>query len=311
MTLPKSPIVFDQSSHTYTKPDGTTLSGVTSLLSRRLFPDKYADVDPDILEAARQRGTAVHEKIELYHSIGAYADDSEVLRYRDAHESALPTYHVVETEYIVSDMEHVASAIDTVLQSDTDPEDYIIDDTKTTSELDIDYVTWQLSVYAYLFHLQTGIMPRRAIVTWLPRNHRHRVVELRLYPIEAVRELILADAQDREFTPPPSPNDTAHVYTSDPVLQRFISLRQQRDSIDRQIDEIQPQVTDILRQAYNTGIFNIKFGGDTPCALRFKPAGTRSSFDSHRFAADFPELYEQYSKKSPTKESITFNFPKQ
>ena len=49
--LVKSGVVFDSEHHTYTL-DGKQLSGITSLLDRQLFKDKYSGIPEDTLRKA-------------------------------------------------------------------------------------------------------------------------------------------------------------------------------------------------------------------------------------------------------------------
>jgi hypothetical protein len=64
MKLNQSSVIFDQHAHTYTL-NGKTLSGVTSLLNRQLFKDKYTGISEELLAKAASRGSLIHETIEL------------------------------------------------------------------------------------------------------------------------------------------------------------------------------------------------------------------------------------------------------
>lgn len=305
--LPACPVSFNQAAHTYTTPDGLPLSGVTAMLDTVLFPDRYADVDADTLERARQRGTAIHEKVELYHSAGIFDQDPDVKRYITALDRDFPDRAHVYTEYLVSDLTHIASSID-LIYLDAQGRFHICD-LKTTYALDIPYVTWQLSVYAYLFRRQTGLDIASARVFWLPRSGAARLVTLRLYSEDQVRALIDAYINSTEFIAPDDPNDTALAYAIDPDIMLYQQLRLQQQALDAQIRALAPRVIEKMQQAYTAGVFSLKFcseDGSTANSLSFTPASTRQSFDSKAFAADHPELYQQYIKTSQTKPSLRF-----
>ena len=68
--LAVSSVVFNQEEHSYTNIGGCTLSGVTSLLKRQLFKDKYADIPQHILDKAAERGTKIHEEVSDYINFG-------------------------------------------------------------------------------------------------------------------------------------------------------------------------------------------------------------------------------------------------
>lgn len=55
-------LIFCEGPHTYTL-DGVPVPGVTSVL--KALPNEYRHVDPEVLEAARGLGVAVHAVIEL------------------------------------------------------------------------------------------------------------------------------------------------------------------------------------------------------------------------------------------------------
>ena len=70
LNLTRSSVVFDQEAHTYHL-DGVELSGVTTMLKKMLFADKYAGISEEVLAKAAQYGTSVHEGVELFETLGA------------------------------------------------------------------------------------------------------------------------------------------------------------------------------------------------------------------------------------------------
>ena len=109
--LVKSKVVFDELSHTYDFL-GAKLSGITSLLHRTLFADKYSGIDPSILAKAAEYGHNIHEQIEIVDSLGVESDNPSVVDYcRIKKENNLTT---LSNEYLVSDEMRYASSIDIV-----------------------------------------------------------------------------------------------------------------------------------------------------------------------------------------------------
>lgn len=51
------------------------LYGITSVMSRQLFPDKYKAVPEKILKAAAARGTKVHEDLQVYDMFGEISSE--------------------------------------------------------------------------------------------------------------------------------------------------------------------------------------------------------------------------------------------
>ena len=182
--LVKSKVVFSEIDHTYTLM-GKSLSGVTSMLSRTLFRDKYKGISKEVLQKAADYGHNIHEQIELVDSLGVTSDTLAVQDYlRMKEELGLTT---LEGEYLVSDEDVIASSIDIVFS------DLTLADIKTTSKLDMEYLSWQLSIYAHLFEMQNPTLKvPRLLAIWLPkpRYGRSMYVEVPRKSKDAIEVLL-------------------------------------------------------------------------------------------------------------------------
>lgn len=182
--LVKSQVVFSELDHTYTYL-GKHLSGVTSMLSRTLFRDKYKGISKAVLAKAADYGHNIHEQIELVDSLGVTSDTPAVQDYlRMKKDFGVST---LASEYLVSDEDLIASSIDIVFN------DLSLVDVKTTSKLDMEYLSWQLSIYAYLFERQNPLLKvPRLLAIWLPkpRYGRSMCVEVPRKPQEAIEVLL-------------------------------------------------------------------------------------------------------------------------
>lgn len=63
--LRDSKVLFNPEEHRYFL-NGKELQGITVLLHKHVFPQMYADIPQFVLDRAAERGTMVHESIELY-----------------------------------------------------------------------------------------------------------------------------------------------------------------------------------------------------------------------------------------------------
>lgn len=198
ITLVKSGVVFDAEPHTYNL-DGLSLHGITGMLSRQLFPNKYDGIPEYILKKAAEKGSQVHESIELYDSGFEPAEETlELKNYkRIKGEYGLKT---LANEYLVSDNSFFASAIDLVF---TDKEENIIfADIKTTRKLDKEYVRWQLSIYAYLFELQNPeLKVGKLYALWL-RGENFEFTEVERIGADIVKSLMNCEIEGRQFDNP-------------------------------------------------------------------------------------------------------------
>lgn len=187
IVLKKSPVVFDELAHTYHLM-GAQLSGITSLLHRTLFAGKYNGISKKVLDKAAGYGHNIHEQIELVDSLGVVSDHPSVQAYCRMKEN----YNLITlcNEYLVSDEIAYASSIDIVFS------DYTLADIKTTSKLDMEYLSWQLSIYAYLFEMQNpGLKVPRLLAIWLPkpRYGKPNLVEVPRKSKDAIKVLFAWD----------------------------------------------------------------------------------------------------------------------
>ena len=59
--LVKSSVVFNEENHTYMLGE-KQLQGITGMISRQLFPDKYKDVPDFVLKRAAEKGSLIHAR---------------------------------------------------------------------------------------------------------------------------------------------------------------------------------------------------------------------------------------------------------
>lgn len=294
MKLIKSQVVFNPDEHTYMLGD-KELSGITSVIGRQLFPDKYRDVPEDVLRKAAERGTMIHSICELVDDMGITHDSDEAQGYKELKDNWGLRYEC--SEYLVSDNEHYASCIDKVYRENET--DFTLGDIKTTYVLDKESVRWQLSIYAYFFELQNpGCNAVRLIGIWL-RGKNHEIVEVERIPSEVVMNLLTCDSEGRQFVNP---------YSISPV-----TLPDEYRKMERTIQEIVSQakywsdkkkeITDgVMMAMVKAGEYSWK--GDIISFTRKKDT-IRKDFDKKAFEKDYPDLYKKYLKEIPVVESVT------
>ena len=290
IALTKPSVVFDKESHTYFL-DGKQLSGITALLERKLFPTKYLGVDEGTLQKAANYGTQVHEQIATDDGVDEFVLD-EVLSYRKiitAH-NLKPIAH----EYLVTDSDKYASAIDLVFEN----EDGTVDlaDIKTTYKLDKDYVSWQLSIYAYLFELcNPGLKVNNLYGLWL-RDEKSSYEKVYRHDKDEVLRLLADDTEDC-FLPdaPKMPADIVEMASQ--LEEYFTMLKRYEKKYKEQEKEFKTRLTKLMGEA---GIYNISIGG---LKISYVKGYTKSSLDSTRLKKEMPEIIDKYSKTtnvSPT-----------
>lgn len=282
-------VKFNQEKHEYWLGD-KQLQGITGVLERRLFPDKYKFVSKEMMERAAERGTFVHEQIELAESLGVNPDVQEVQNYLKLKEEY--GLKMLESEYTVSDLENYATNIDGVY----DVEENVVDiaDYKTTSKFDKESVSWQLSVCAYFLEkCNPKVNVRKLFGIWL-RGDIYRLIEVDRKPVELVKALLLADHNDMPFTLASEIPDYVSIEE-----ESIIALSQRKAEIDEELETIK---ANLMERMAADGKKSIDTG---KVLITLKAASTQMRFDAKKLMADDETLYNKYLKETNVKESLT------
>lgn len=288
MKLIKSEVIFDSTNHTYTL-NGKQLSGITSLLDRQLFKDKYSGIPESVLRNAAERGTYIHQCCELADE-GFATDCQEAMNYLNL--KFKYNLRVEESEYLVSDNEFYASCIDKVYRYNDNT--FYLGDIKTTYKLNKEYVMWQLSIYAYLFERQNpGARVASIFAIWL-RGDTHQLVELDRVPIEKVERLLFCDSHGLQYE---GQGETLPI-----LFNEMEGLIIDSETQLKALTEQKKALTEgIMKAMVKSGIYAWK--GDKVSITR-KTASARKSFDKDAFEKDYPGVYDKYIKETPVSESL-------
>lgn len=286
ITLNISPVVFDKEEHTYTL-DGKQLHGITGMLSRQLFSNKYSGIPQHILDAAAKRGTEIHEDCEAYDN-GEAPKTQEGENYARLREE----FMVIANEYTVSDNEYFASNIDCVWFNG---EEVILADIKTTSHLDEDYLSWQLSIYAYLFELQNpDLKVSKLYAVWL-RGDIAKLVEVKRKDDDAVVALMNCERCGESYLVPVEDEKALITHSAVDIL---IEAKQMAEYYTNRYKEIEEA---LLKAMADSGT---KSWQTDRLKATYTPASTSDRFDSKKFQEENPELYKKYLTPSPRKETV-------
>ena len=299
--LVKSGVVFNEESHTYFLGD-RQLSGITGMIKRQLFPDKYREIPQRILERAAERGTRVHHECQFVDTTGFEPESQEAMNYLLLRTGA--GYRALANEYTVSDGENFASNIDCVWEKN---ERIALVDIKTTYAPDEEYLAWQLSIYAYFFELQNPHLKVDSLFgAWL-YNEKSELIPLERKSDGKVKRLLQCEIEGRRYLD----TETAVEYKKDEVqllpkdvMNKYLEAVAEAEKIQRFIDGFK----DTLKRAM---IEHEVKSWDTGCLkATITPAATKKTFDVKKFQSDCPELYRQYVKETGTPASIRITLRK-
>ena len=284
------PVQFDQEQHKYyDKRTGRELKGITSTLLRRLFPNKYKDVPQFVLQKAADKGSIVHEDIELTETLGTEPSTQEGKNYLQLKNENGLTF--LASEHLVSDMESYASSIDLVF----DVEDGTVDiaDIKTTYKFDKESVGWQLSIYAYMLELNNpNVKVRKLYGIWL-RGDISELIEVTRHSNGEVKALIEADTEDKDYDYSPEFPEyiTENEQTLYSLAKRIHELTEEYDTVKA---EMQKGMSEHGDKSFDLGNM----------VVTLIAPSVRTSFDSKKFQSEHEDLYDKYLKTSKTKESL-------
>lgn len=301
-TLNQSPVTFRSSDHTYWLGE-KQLQGITSTLVRKAYPDTYKCPEgyteeqwQEVLANAAAKGSNMHETIELYDEIGATSDLPELMSYiKIKQENDLTA---LATEYVVSDEERYATAIDKVMM--TPDGGIILIDLKRTSTLHLENVTLQQSICKRWFEkLNPHLQVSDIYVMWL-REDKSRFERLTPWADELLDDLIKADVNDYRF-------DIRDTYGDVPqrVYEVQSYLKWLDEDVKKKTEELKAIKDRLCAMMLEKGIR--KFTTDVLQMTTVTPK-PKKAFDSKTFASDHPELYEQYVHESEVKPSIRITF---
>lgn len=297
MNLVKSKVIFDPIAHAYSL-DGEMLSGITSVISKQLFPNKYSNVPDNVLKKAAERGTAIHSICELIDDLKISHDSEEAKGYQSLKQSYSLQYEC--SEYLVSDNEHYASCIDKVFRENET--DFTLGDIKTTYVLDKESLRWQLSIYAYLFEMQNPECKAiRLIGIWL-RGNNHEIVEVERIPNDVIKDLLFCDANGLKF-------DNPYLYPHSDrsgLPAKYQEMEQSIIEIEEQAkywaDKRKELTEGVMKEMVKAGEYSWK--GESISFTRKKDS-IREDFDKKAFKKDHPDVYKKYLKETPVVGSVT------
>ena len=296
VTLKESRVVFTSDPHSYHLGD-KELKGVTGILSRHLFKSKYLGVATDVLNAAAERGSRIHENCRAYDMLGFIANE-EVQAYADIKEELGLT--TIANEYTVSDEKNVASNIDGVYLREGK---IVLGDYKTTSHLDIEYLSWQLSIYKYLFELQNpGYIVDGLLGIWLPlsRYGKPKASWVKEIPREEIIRLLECDANGVEYTTLPTTVPPEVMMIQERLYDVAVRIKEAKEEDER--------LHAALLQAMEENDVK-KWETEKFVCTRILPSKTKR-FNSSAFRRDHPELYDEYISETDTKGSVKITIKK-
>lgn len=297
--LIKSEVVLDEAEHTYTL-DGLPMRGITGVLNEYIFADKYAGIPQKILNDAAKRGKEIHKQVENIVNGKAVEMCWEVELFFDR----MIGKELIASEYIVSDNELFASAIDLVDEYGN------LYDIKTTAKLDLDYIRWQLSIYAYFFELQNPTLKANKLYgVWL-KDKNCEIVQVDRIDKEIIKGLLNAAALGEAWTNPleKEANEKAEqlavanaeqIAEMEKLTQAVAQLKTDYELADAKLKEFKAGMLTLM---VANGVDKIEMPTMT---ISVKQAYTRKTIDTQALKDAMPDVAKKFEKESVVAETLT------
>lgn len=283
-------IQFDEKTHTYTL-DGKPLISVTQLMRKHGLAPDYSSVDPAVLKRAAERGTLVHKEIEGFikrGEIGFTFEFSDFADYIDNND-----LKVLESETICYN-DICAGTVDLVIE--TRDGFQIIADIKTTATLNVEAVSWQLSIYNYL---RGDMATDRAQAFHFDRYGALKVVDIPFKPWDEIDRLMQCERDGVPYSQNLSAIVTdqqiAAIEQADRIIAEAETAKREAEA---RIDEIKTALMNAMEKNA------VKTFETERIKLTYVLPSERTTIDSSRLKKEKPEIAAEYSKTSKLAASV-------
>ena len=280
-------ITFNKEEHTYTNGDKKLIS-VTQLLKLAGVSTDYSFVNSEVMRKASERGTLIHKEIEDYIKNGAVGFTEELFAFIDyLKENDLEP---IASELLVNDDE-VAGTIDLILKNRKTGE-IELDDIKTTSSVNKDYVSWQTSLYKHLYGEQVDKLKCLHL-----KGDKLKAIELINKTPEQIASLYkaLKDGTPLENSLVGVDSELAELYETEKLIQ---AIEQQKKEVEETAKQMRSAIVEKMKEQGLT-----KFENDKIIISYIAPT-TALIVDSKKLKAEYPETYEKVLKESVKSEQV-------
>ena len=280
---------FNEETHRYTL-DGKELISVTTLLKKHGLAPDYSAVSEEVLKAAANKGTIVHQEIEDWIKTGEIGFTPELTSFQNFIRNN--KIEVVECETMVNN-DIVAGRLDLIIKWNGT---LMLIDNKTTSTVHKDPVSWQLSVYNYL-------SPRKcdkAGVFHFLKDGTMEFVPINFKPLEKVMKLMECERNGNLYQEDTSVINVNFLAKIEEAQRLIIEANKLKEQAEANMETVKEAVMQAMEQ---NGIS--KYEDDT-LRITYVAAYSKTSIDSTKLKKEMPEVAEKYQKVTNVKATLKF-----
>ena len=170
-------IEFIEETHTYLY-EGIIIPSVSEIL-HFIFPDKYKNVDKEILYKKAIYGSKIHEAIECLEQNKTLPKLDNIQEFSINQYKRLKDKFNIKVqvqEQTINYKDVYAGRFDMIA---TINDNLSLCDIKTTAQLDKEYLSWQLSFYELAFMNMYGTKFEKLYAIWLPKKGYGELIEIK------------------------------------------------------------------------------------------------------------------------------------
>ena len=278
-------VSFESITHSYLLDNEIYLMGVTSLMRKHGLSPNYDNIPPEVLQRAAERGSKVHQDIE------DYCNGKEVVMTPSLKAYISCGVKAIANEYLVSDNEIVASSIDIVADAGDGKVNLI--DIKTTSVLHLEPLSWQLSIYAFLFELQNPDIEVAGLYGLHIKSGKAQLVQVPRKDDSEIIDLLFCEKEDLPFIPKTKELPTATkdmLTTLEDVTAQITLIKtslKEAEDIKKAIEQ------KIIAEMEEKALKTLENG---PMKVTYIAPYTREGVDAKKLQEAMPEVYDRYKK---------------
>lgn len=281
-------VIFNSENHTYYNEETKKyLISTTQLLRKHNLSPDYSQVNESVLKSSSEHGTLVHKELEEFAKNGTLGWSDEFQQFYDFKNAN--GFEIVESEWLVHN-DIVAGMIDCVIKKG---DSYYLCDYKTTTNRNIDSVSWQLSVYKAL---QTKYKIEGLIVFHFKKDGLE-VLEIKEKPQSEVEKLF-----DCERKGQPYKQELLGVDNELIELSRVENQIVQFERHLKQLKEVKEHLSTKLVQIMEERTIK-KYENDF-ISITYKAPLQRKTIDTKALAKDHPDIAKEYERISGVKASV-------
>lgn len=283
-SLVKSEVRFIEEPHGYISKENEPILGLTSLLAKHGITKDISNIPKHFLKNAGNKGTIVHQQIEDYDNLGIMPTDEWAIPY------ATINLKVLASEFLVNYENIVATQIDKIL------EDFSVCDIKTSREVDVQGVTWQCSIGAYMLEKQCNIKVPKIYCIHL-REGKVNMFELDRVSDEEIERLFDCERNNNLYALPIS--TTTSISLPNTLSNKAKRLYSAISKINQLKEQLDNEIIEFMKE---NSLYSIKT--DDISFTLVKPS-TTETFDKKTFIKDNPTIdLSKYNKISVKKEYL-------